>query len=273
MRRIGLHVRITNTILQAIDYAQQLDMPIFQCFLVNQTDRQPLTINASLAHQFKTELNNRQLFVHGSYWFNLAQLSNHGFAMLKNEIHQAQQLGAHHIILHPGSGMPGQMHEQSIAMLAKTLNKLMTQEPEMLFILENTAHAYYTIGSNLLDFYQLKQQLEHPDRLRFCIDTAHAHAYGYDLVSTEGQQEFINLIDQTMGIDAIELIHLNDATHPRESHIDKHALLGQGAIGIEALQSFALHPRFATIPIILELPYVSQQEDEKTLQIVRGWSK
>jgi deoxyribonuclease-4 len=125
----------------------------------------------------------------------------------------------------------------------------------------------------LHDFYALKQKLDALDRIRFCIDTAHAHAYGYDIATPENQKKFIQLIDDTVGIDMVELIHLNDATYPLASRIDKHAVPGKGTIGINALHSFAMHPKLTHIPLILELPHLSQEEDEAILRIVREWGK
>lgn len=271
MRPIGLHVRVADTIEQAAEYAQELNMPLFQCFLVNQSSRQPLHIDDATATSFKNKIGNRTFYVHGSYWINLAQLTNKGIAILKNEISQAKQLGARHIILHPGAAVAHATHEEGIEALAAILNKIMAYEQDIVIVLENTAHAHQAIGSNLTDFYLLKQKLNWPERLRFCIDTAHAHAYGYDLTNPHKQNEFIDLIDTTMGIDNIELLHLNDAIYPCGSRIDKHAIIGHGTIGAQALKSFALHPRLIHIPIILELPSLPPTEDNGMLHLVRNW--
>jgi deoxyribonuclease-4 len=85
------------------------------------------------------------------------------------------------------------------------------------------------------------------------------------------QHDFITLIDETIGLDMVELLHLNDAIHACGSRIDKHALLGHGTIGITALQSFALHPRLATIPLILDLPSLPIEQDNAMLSLARSW--
>ncbi len=271
MRPIGLHVRVVDTILQAATYAEELNLPLFQCFLVNQADRQPLFIDSEIATQFKSYLHTRHFYVHGSYWINLAQLTSKGITLLKNEISQAKQLGAQHIILHPGAARATIPRLEGIETLARILNKIMLYEPDITFVLENTAHAHQAIGSDLADFYLLKQKLDYPEKLRFCVDTAHAHAYGYDITNSEQRTAFINLIDETMNIAMVELLHLNDAIYPRGSRIDKHALLGEGTIGLDALKSFALHPRLVHIPLILELPHLPLAQDHAMLQLVRSW--
>lgn len=271
MRPIGLHIRVIDTMVQAADYVEQLDIPLFQCFLVNQSNRKPLQIDPTIAQHFQARIVPRKLFVHGSYWINLAQLGAMGLSILKHEIEQAKQLGAQHIILHPGAAHPKATHSEGIDTVARVLNKIMAYEKDIVIVLENTAHAHQAIGSNLADFYTLKQKLDWPENVRFCIDTAHAHAYGYDMSDSTKQQEFINLIDEMIGISMIELIHLNDAIHPHGSRIDKHALIGEGTIGAHALKSFALDPRLAHIPLILELPNLPFEQDSAMLHLVRSW--
>lgn len=271
MRPIGLHVRVMETMVHAADYAAQLNIPLFQCFLVHQLDRQPLHIDHDMTQQFQSKMQDRRLYIHGSYWINLAQLSHKGIAVLQHEIEQTQKLGAQHIVLHPGAANGHPSHPEGINALARIINQIMSAEKNIVLMLENTAHAHQAIGSNLADFHILQQKLDSPERLRFCIDTAHAHAYGYDITSPEKQDAFIQLIDDTIGIKMVELIHLNDAIHPRGSRIDKHALLGEGTIGLAALKSFALHPRLVHVPLILELPSLPLEQDHAMLQLVRSW--
>jgi deoxyribonuclease-4 len=168
-----------------------------------------------------------------------------------------------------GSCSNAQNQEARIDSLARTLNTITKHEHDIIFVLENTVHTNKSVGSDLQDFYHLKQKLEFPERIAFCIDTAHAHAYGYNIIDM--QQNFIDLIDQTMGISNLALIHLNDAMHERGSHIDKHAPLGKGCIGENALKSFALHPSLSSVPLILELPILSESQEHAALKKVKYW--
>ncbi len=272
MRKIGLHVRIPHTILDALSYARKLELPIFQFFLIDQIARRPLKIDQRTAQQFIQCVQTGQVpYVHGSYFINLAHLKHAGHKALKREIEQAKQIGAPYIILHPGSATGSLTHQEGIARLAKIMNQLIKQEPDITFILENTAHGGKSVGSNIEDFKQLKKMIDQPERLAFCIDTAHAHTYGYDLSTLEKQEEFINLLDDTIGIENIALIHLNDSYYESGSRMDKHALIGQGTIGEKALKSFALHPKLSSIPLILELPVLSYEQEAAMLQKVKEW--
>ncbi len=226
---------------------------------------------AAKFQQLQTQFEN--IYIHGSYWVNLSSYQQGGHHIFRREIELVKRLGCTHFILHPGAALDKQNRQEGIDVLANILNKVTKAEPSITFILENTAHGGRSIGSDLQDFYHLKQKLNHPERIAFCIDTAHAHAYGYTITDQTQRDKFIETIDQTIGIDTIELIHLNDATHPCGSQIDKHAPLGSGYIGEQALKSFALDPRFSSIPLILELPILPKAQEGDMLQKVKLWHK
>jgi deoxyribonuclease-4 len=258
--------------MDAASEAIRLGIPIFQCFLTNQLHHKLIKVDTRTVTSLQ-ELHPslRTIYIHGSYWINLAGLQERGNRALFKEISLAKRLGCSHLILHPGSAVGIHNHTDRINALAQILNSITTDEPEMNFILENTCHGNSSVGSNLEDFYHLKQKLERPKQITFCIDTAHAHAYGYDLVDPEKQNGFIELIDQTIGLENVKLIHLNDAAHEQGSRIDKHAAIGNGCIGEDALKTFALDPRLSSIPLILELPILPDGEEDAMLQKVQGW--
>ena len=272
MRKIGLHVRIPHSLDDALAYAQKLEMPLFQCFLLDQIARRPLSIDEKTATHFQSLSEKGPiLYIHGSYFINLAHLNHSGHKTLKREIEQAQQIGAAAFILHPGSATGSLTHQRGLSRVAHIMNKLIMEEPHLTFILENTAHGGKSVGSDLNDFKKLKTLLDHPDRLRFCIDTAHAHTYGYDIITPAQQELFIDLLQDTIGIENIALIHLNDSYYPAGSRMDKHAPLGRGTIGEQALRSFVMHPALTSIPLILELPILPSAEEAAMLQKVRSW--
>lgn len=271
MRQIGLHIRVAQSIIEAAHYAEELSMPIFQSFLLNQSDRKPLSIDSQIAHHFKEVTSGKKFYVHGSYWINLAQSKQHGLNTLKKEIALAKKLGATHIVFHPGAASAGVSRKEGIEAVAQAVNSIVKQEKTITILLENTVHARNTIGSDIEDFYHIKKLIDEPERIGFCIDTAHAHAYGYNLASMSGQHKFIDLIDATVGLNTVQLIHLNDAEHQLASRIDKHAPIGHGTIGERALKTFVMDPRLVHIPLILEMPILSTEVDNDMLQKVRSW--
>ena len=272
MRKAGVHIRISHSLSEAVAHAKELNVPIFQIFLIDQIARKPLTIDSeiqSLFDQLKKE--HITPYVHGSYFMNLVKLSAGARKTLLREIAQAESLGAPYIVLHPGSATGGLTHAKGISNLAKLLNELTAEKSNITLLIENTAHGGNSIGSDLNDFKKLRKLLNHPDRIAFCIDTAHAHAYGYDLRTHEGREHFIQLLDETIGIKNIALIHLNDSYYDAGSRIDKHTEIGKGTIGNDALQAFALHPKLAHIPLILELPALSTEQEHQAIKKVIQW--
>lgn len=272
MRQIGLHLRLTHSFFDAVDYALALKMPTFQSFLLDQVHKKCICLNTQSIDKFHALKGSfESFFIHASYWINLANLTSVGKRALCRELKLTNKLEATGIIFHPGSASGLGDRTLGLEAVIRELNKMHRLYPNVTTILENTVHARMTIGSDFEDFYYIRQRLDFPEKVAFCVDTAHAYTYGYDIKGAHGQQRFIDLLEETIGIKNIALLHLNDAFHELESRIDKHEALGSGTIGIDALKSFALESRLARIPIIVELPLLSAEQEQKTLQEVRNW--
>lgn len=275
MRTIGLHLRLTTTVSELLKKAIRLESPIVQCFFISQgaqeyidPSEEEVALCKELSKQFEA------LYVHASYWVNLTGCKRNGWYAFKKELALAEKLGFTHIILHPGSATGCATKEEGIAMLAKALNSVTKEVPEIKIILENTAHASMTIGGNLQDFKALLALLDFPDRIGFCIDTAHAHSFGYDIVKPHMQDLFMDEIEATIGAHRLALLHVNETPEACGSYIDRHVDFSDGAIGIPALKRFINHPLCKKIPIILEPPVVLTEEEERSfIDTVSSWEE
>ena len=275
MALVGLHLRLENSLSSLLEKALRLGMPIVQCFLISQGSKKYIEISEEeiqkckiLTAQFK------HVYLHASYWVNLAGRKNNGWRAFNKEIELAQILGFTHIIIHPGSATGCLDKQEGITMLARALNKIMEKDLTITIVLENTAHAKLSVGGDLQDFKQLLDLLTKPDKIAFCLDTAHAHSYGYDIITPEGQAGFLQTVSSFIKKEQIALIHLNETNEPRGSLIDKHVLFGNGVIGDTALQSFIAHDLCKDVPIILEAPVLETEDAEKILiQKVHEWIK
>lgn len=271
MKNVGLHIRLTTTLAQVGAYAANLKVPLFQCFLIHQGTNQFIHPTDQEIQEFLTDWRPQfqQLYVHGSYWINLASFSGENKVLMR-ELTLAKRLEFTHIIIHPGSAKNSKDKKEGICNIAKSLNYTLKKEQDIKIILENTAHAGLSIGGDLQDFYYLRERLDHPEKVSFCIDTSHAHSYGYDILTPEGQVQFLELVNKTMGLANIAVIHLNDTKQTKGSRIDRHENIGDGMLA-DILQPFLAHESLKNIPIILELPVSSVQEEEKMLKAVRNW--
>lgn len=264
---VGLHVRYTHSPFEVLERVQQLQMPIAQMFMHDEKGT-PIRLSESERKEFTKH--NRALldllFAHGSYKINCADPQRSYHPALEHEIKLASACGCSHLILHAGSSPDV---EKGIDALARLANNFSKKKIELQLVVENSAFGAPSIGGDISHFAKLLEKVDQPDQLLFCIDSAHAHAAGYNL--TDKQSDFVNLLETTIGLNRIALIHLNETLVERGSHIDLHAPLCQGAIGIDALRAFALNEKLAKIPLILELPLLTICEEKQALDLVNAW--
>jgi deoxyribonuclease IV len=273
IERIGLHLRLDSTLQAVAIKAVEMQLPFFQCFFVSLETNKFISLTKQEIDNFRAfkDQHFKYLYLHGSYWINLSSIEHNGIDVFKKELKLAQKLNFTHMVLHAGSAKGAHDKMAGIDALARVLNTVFIQHHDVTLVLENTAHGNLTIGSDINDFKILLTKLDYPDRLHFCIDTAHAHAYGYDLMTDIAQNQFIALLDQTIGISRIALLHLNDTTEKIGSRIDRHGIPGQGRLSEHALRYFMYHPALKNIPIIMELPPLSQEQEAAILHTVRNW--
>ena len=160
---------------------------------------------------------------------------------------------------HPGSHV-GQGAETGIAKIAEILNEVLTKEQSTTVLLETMSGKGSEVGRNFQELRQIIDQVELKEKLGVCLDTCHVWDGGYDIVNDlDGVfAEF----DQIIGLDRLKAIHLNDSMNGLGSHKDRHARIGEGEIGLEALVRVINHPATKGIPFILESP----NDDE-------GWAR
>jgi deoxyribonuclease-4 len=112
------------------------------------------------------------------------------------------------------------------------------------------------IGSSFEQIAQILEGLDHPESYGVCFDTCHTSDAGYDL------RDFGHVLDEfdrIIGLDRMHVIHLNDSKNERGARKDRHANLGMGTIGFDALHAVACNSRCAAIPKILETPYIGKK--------------
>ena len=160
---------------------------------------------------------------------------------------------------HPGSHV-GQGEETGIAKIAEILNEVLTKEQSTTVLLETMSGKGSEVGRNFQELSQIIDQVELKEKLGVCLDTCHVWDGGYDIVSD--LDGVFTEFDQIIGLDRLKAIHLNDSMNGLGSHKDRHARIGEGEIGLEALVRVINHPATKGVPFILETP----NDDE-------GWAR
>jgi deoxyribonuclease IV len=272
--RVSLHLRVWTTLYDVAVQAAALKRNFFQSFLISQTTGQPLRVSQAERDLFVDFCAQHftHLFAHAAYWINLAScLQPKLLPFVRKEIELARWLGFSHYIVHLGVAAGCENKQEGINMVARHLNELVKDSGDLTLVLENGAYGNRAIGTDLDDFALLLPKLEHPDRIWFCLDTAHAYSAGYDVRQEIEYERLMKDVAQTMGIERLALIHLNDTAEALKSYKDRHEAPGRGNIGAEGLKRIAQDPRLAHVPLLLELPPMSQEEQQNILALVEQW--
>ena len=152
---------------------------------------------------------------------------------------------------HPGSHV-GQGAQAGVHMIAEMLNEVLTEEQTTTVLLETMAGKGTEMGRTFEELRQILDLVEKKDKMGICLDTCHVWDGGYDIVND--LDGVLKEFDQIIGLEKIKAIHLNDSLNDLGSHKDRHARIGEGKIGSEALKRVICHPALEGIPFILETP-------------------
>jgi deoxyribonuclease IV len=279
---IGLHLHLKQSLQELIQEVLARKLNTFQFFLLSSTKNgRYIRINQKDKQLFSMLCKNLfvDVYIHCSYWINPAAGNRISFytskKILKKELDIAQELSIGNVVLHPGtvnnykaSDVDFSFKEKAFDNIAKMLNSVLKYREGIKILLENIAHSDRSIGGNLKDFISLKNRLDYPEKIGFCVDFAHAFAYGYDLSETEN---FVQLLEKTLGIDNIKLLHFNDSMEKYASRKDKHAFPGKGFIGTKVLKDLINHHKLKGIPKIIEPPSGGNNYIYEILDKVNSW--
>ena len=152
---------------------------------------------------------------------------------------------------HPGSHV-GQGSEIGIQKIAEILNDVLTEEQTTTVLLETMSGKGTEVGRNFEELRKILNLVEKKNKMGICLDTCHVWDGGYDIV--HDLDGVLNDFDHIIGLDHLKAIHLNDSLNDCGSHKDRHARIGEGKIGMEALVRIIKHPALQEIPFILETP-------------------
>ena len=196
-----------------------------------------------------------KLVAHAPYTMNCASdkenLREFAREILADDMKRMELTPGNYYNFHPGSHV-GQGAEAGIAKIAEILNEVLTKEQTTTVLLETMSGKGSEVGRNFLELRQIIDQVELKEKLGVCLDTCHVWDAGYDIVNDlEG---VLTEFDQIIGLDRLKAIHLNDSMNGLGSHKDRHAKIGEGEIGLEALVRVINHPATRGIPFILETP-------------------
>jgi len=239
----------------------------------------PLQIKSMEEQRVRYDL--RPLVIHDSYLINLAappsvvrEKSIEGFA---GEIERALLIGAEYLVAHPGN-YKGLTLEQgmlnaaeALALAWRQVDDTLKTKPRLSILLENTAGAGAQLGGKLEELAIIRQlatpYIDLP--VGYCLDTCHCYVSGFDLAKPAGLKQLVQAAEATLGLENVPVIHSNDAKTPLNSHLDRHANIGAGYIGLEGFRRILNHPSLREKAFILETPVDKPGDDVRDVRALK----
>lgn len=181
------------------------------------------------------------------------KMSERDFALLvySEDLARLAEVEGGLYLVRPGSRL-GISVEEGLKDVADALNKVITPSQTTTVLLDTMAGEGTQVGCNFQQLAAIIDQVKLSDHVGVCLDAAAVWAEGYDIV--HDLDGVLEEFDRTIGLKKLRAVHLNDATHDLGSHVDRHARIGEGKIGFEALSALTNHPKLAGVPFYLEEP-------------------
>jgi len=260
---LGAHQSIAGGYYKAVEIAHRTTCDCVQVFTKNNNQWRAKPISDAEAAAFRAKLAELKIshpISHDSYLINLGspddELWKKSIDAFVVEIQRAAQLGIPYVVTHPGSYTTSseaaglkrivaaldEVHRQTKGVAAKCL-------------LENTAGQGSNLGWKFEHLAAILDGVKDPERLGgVCIDTCHLFAAGHAIGMKKEYMATMKALDAAVGLKRVQAFHLNDSKAKFGTHVDRHAAIGRGEIGLEAFRLLMNDARFKRVPMYLETP-------------------
>ena len=276
---LGAHVSIAGGVDKAVLRGQQIGCQTIQVFTKsNHRWAAPPLRDETIENWYRNleESGIAPVVAHDSYLINLAspddalwQKSLDAFVV---EMERCQALSIPYLVMHPGAHT-GSGEEVGLRRVATALDRAFERVPDarVTVLLETTAGQGSSLGYRFEHLARIMEQARADDRLGVCFDTCHALAAGYEIRSPEGYEATFQQFDQIVGLERLQVFHVNDSKRDLGSRVDRHEHIGQGYVGLEGFGLLLNDDRFRQHPMLLETPKGPDlQENVENLAVLRS---
>ena len=278
-KRIGVHVGTGGGVWTSVGRAVEAGANTFQIFSASPRMWKASPVKAADAakmQELRAKHDVGPVAIHASYLINLCSQTEsvraNSTAAFRGEVERALALGAEFLVLHPGS-WKGLTREEGLTLAAQSIERAIDgidfSGKNFKILIENTAGAEFSLGGKLEQVAELVECLKACAPVAVCLDTCHVHVAGYDIVSADGYIETMKLVESTVGFDAVNVWHCNDAKAAMGSKLDRHEHIGEGTIGAEAFRRLLHDERFAHAAFIAETPVDSPGDEARNVGVLR----
>lgn len=271
MVNIGCHLSISKGFESIAKDCLKIGANTFQFFTRNPRGGKAKELDSEDIEKFfkiKKENNFKKIVAHAPYTMNLCSskedVVNFSVRMMSEDLKRMEYIPGNLYNFHPGSHT-GQGISAGIEKIIKALNNIMWKDMSTIVLLETMAGKGSEVGGKFEEIKKIIDGIELQDKVGVCLDTCHVYDAGYDIVNH--LDSVIEEFDKVIGLNRLKAIHLNDSKNILGSRKDRHEKIGEGTIGIEAIQSIVKRKEFCGLPFILETPQenLSGYKDEISL--------
>lgn len=258
MLNIGCHLSASKGYHHMGKEALKIGANTFQFFTRNPRGGKAKDIDIEDIEKFKKlaqENNFAKLVAHAPYTVNPCskdeKIREFAKFVIEDDLKRMEYIPGNYYNFHPGSHV-GQGVDRGVEYISGLLNEVMTPEQSTMVLLETMAGKGSEIGGKFEELKAIIDRVELKDKIGVCLDTCHVHDGEYDIVNNI--DEVLDEFDKIIGLDKLCAIHVNDSLNPFGAHKDRHAKIGEGHIGLEAICRIINHPKLKDLPFILETP-------------------
>lgn len=269
----GCHLSSSGGFLQMGKDALSIDANTFQFFTRNPRGGQAKALDPDdIKAYIKLAEENRfgPIVAHSPYTLNPAakdeKVLNFAYMVMEDDLMRMEQVPGNYYNFHPGSHV-GQGVEAGIEKIAALLNHIMKKDQSTIILLETMSGKGTEIGSRFEELSAIIDKVRIKDKIGVLMDTCHVNDGGYDIV--KDLNGVLKEFDKVIGLSRLKAVHINDSLNPFGAHKDRHAKLGEGHIGLEAITEFINHKAIRNLPCILETPQDSLEGYKKEIAILR----
>lgn len=258
MLTIGCHLSSAKGYTAMAKEAEKIHANTFQFFTRNPRGARAKEINpedVKFFHKKAKEQGIAQILAHAPYTLNAcsADESVREFAVntMRDDLQRMEYTPGNCYNFHPGSHVK-QGPETGIAYIAQMLNELLKKDQSTTVLLETMAGKGSEVGRNFEELREILDRVELQEKMGVCLDTCHVYDAGYDIVTD--LDGVLTEFDKVIGLNRLRAVHLNDSMFGLSSHKDRHARIGEGKIGLEAIVRVINHPALSHLSFYLETP-------------------
>lgn len=258
MFKIGCHLSSSKGYVAMGKEAVKIGANTFQFFTRNPRGgaAKPLDEKDMQAYvEFAKEHGLGTILAHAPYTLNAAaakeDLRKFAYEVMKDDLYRLSFLPGSMYNFHPGSHVK-QGTEVGIQLISDHLNRVLEHNVNTTVLLETMAGKGSEVGRSFEEIQEIIEKTERKDMVGVCLDTCHVYDAGYDIVGD--LDGVLKEFDTVIGLGRLKAIHLNDSKNPFASHKDRHEKIGEGSIGLKAIERIINHPLLRELPFYLETP-------------------